>query len=287
METFSRYLREIARYPLLTKDQEILLARSVQTWLHSENPTPRQIKVGERAYQKLINCNLRLVVSIAKRYNNRCRRTEMFDIVQEGNMGLAHGIKKFDPERGYALSTYVYWWIRQSITRYLSTHDRMIRLPSHAVEILSKLRNWKPQFEGQFGRPPTLEECAEFCKTSPHRLKEYLDKANDAISLDGFVKSTDEDVVLMDSVSDGYDLFDDVQWGIDVEQVNKLMESLNDKEKYIVSSSFALHGGESKTFQAMGRELGISRERTRNIYHRAIRQMQVKANKHKGFSHGV
>lgn len=287
METFSRYLREIARYPLLTKDQEILLARSVQTWLHTKDPTLRQVKAGKRAYQKLINCNLRLVVSIAKRYTNRCRRTEMFDIVQEGNMGLAHGIKKFDPERGYALSTYVYWWIRQSITRYLSTHDRMIRLPSHAVEMLGKLRNWKPQFEGEFGRPPTLEECAEFCRTSPTRLREYLDKANDAISLDGFVKSTHDDVMLIDSVTDGYDLFDDVQWDIDVEQVNKLMEDLNDKEKYIVSSSFALHGGDTKTFQAMGRELGISRERTRNIYHRAIRQMQVKANKHKGFSHGV
>lgn len=287
METFSRYLREIARYPLLTKDQEIILARSVQTWITSENPTPREKRAGERAYQKLINCNLRLVVSIAKRYNNRCRRTEMFDIVQEGNMGLAHGIKKFDPERGYALSTYVYWWIRQSITRYLSTHDRMIRLPSHAVEILGKLRNWKPQFEGQFGRPPTIEECAEFCKMNPVRLKEYLDKANDAISLDGYVSSTNDDVSLVEIVTDGYDLFDDVQWGIDVQQVSSLMRNLNDKEKYIISGAFALEGGEPKTFQAMGKELGMSRERARNIYHRAVRRMQVSANRTKEFSHGV
>ena len=285
METFSRYLREIARYPLLTKDQEIILARSVQTWLHTEDPTKRQIRAGERAYQKLINCNLRLVVSIAKRYSNRCRRTEMFDIVQEGNMGLAHGIKKFDPERGYALSTYVYWWIRQSITRYLSTHDRMIRLPSHAVEMIGKLRHWRPEFQGTHGRLPTLEECAEYCKTTPHRVKEYLDRSDDAISLDGFVRAADDEITLMDSVSDGYDLFDDVQWGIDVEQVGALMRNLNDKEKYIVSGAFALEGGEPKTFQAMGRELGISRERARNIYHRAVRHMRVKANTSKKFSH--
>ena len=287
MESFSQYLREIARYPLLTKDQEILLARSVQAWIASENPTPRQIKVGQRAYQKLINCNLRLVVSIAKRYTNRCRRTEMFDIVQEGNMGLAHGIKKFDPERGYALSTYVYWWIRQSITRFLSTHDRMIRLPSHAVEILGKLRHWKPVFEGERGRPPTLEECAEFCKMSPGRLKEYLDKAEDSISLDAFVRASDDEVTLMDAVSDKYDLFDDVQWAIDVEQVSVLMAHLNDREKYIVAGAFALEGGEPKTFQAMGKELGMSRERARNIYHRAVRHMRLKANKTKGISYEV
>ena len=108
MDGFSQYLQDIVRYPLLSKEQEILLARQVQVWVTSENPTPKQIKTGERAYQKLINCNLRLVVSIAKRYTLRSKRTEMFDIVQEGNIGLAHGIKKFDPERGYALSTYVY-----------------------------------------------------------------------------------------------------------------------------------------------------------------------------------
>ena len=159
---FTQYIKDIVRYPLLTKEQEILLSRQVQAWIGNEEATKKEIRVGRRAYEKLINCNLRLVVSIAKRYTPHARRSEMFDIVQEGNMGLAHGIKKFDPERGYALSTYVYWWIRQSITRFLSTHDRMIRLPSHAVEILGKLRHWKPVFEGERGRPPTLEECAEF-----------------------------------------------------------------------------------------------------------------------------
>ena len=287
MDTFSRYLREIGRYPLLTKEQEILLARSLQTWLRAENPTLKEKRVGRRAYNKLINCNLRLVVSIAKRYSNRCRHTEMFDMVQEGNMGLAHGIKKFDPERGYALSTYVYWWIRQSITRYLSTHDRMIRLPSHAVEMMGKLRHWTPHFENTHGRPPTLEECAEFCKTNPVRLKEYLDKSHDAVSLDSYIRTSDEDVTLLDIVTDGYDLFDDVQWAIDVEQVSSLMEGLPDREKQVIIGAFALNGGEPKTFQAMGKELGISRERARNLYHKVMRLLRYKANTQKMFSHDV
>ena len=119
----------------------------------------------------------------------------------------------------------------------------MIRLPSHAVEMIGKLRHWRPEFQGTHGRLPTLEECAEYCKTTPHRLKEYLDRSDDAISLDGFVRAADDEITLMDSVSDGYDLFDDVQWGIDVEQVGALMRNLNDKEKYIVSGAFALEGG--------------------------------------------
>ena len=120
---------------------------------------------------------------------------------------------------------------------------------------------------------------------SPNRLKEYLDKAEDSISLDAFVRTSDDDVTLMDAVSDKYDLFDDVQWAIDVEQVSVLMTHLNDREKYIVAGAFALEGGEPKTFQAMGKELGMSRERARNIYHRAVRHMRLKANKNKGISY--
>ena len=101
MDGFSQYIKDILRYPLLNKQQEILLARQVGDWVNTENPTPKQVKVGQRAYHKLINCNLRLVVSIAKRYTPHARRTEMFDIVQEGNMGLAHGIKKFEIGRAH------------------------------------------------------------------------------------------------------------------------------------------------------------------------------------------
>lgn len=275
MESFSTYLRDIGRYPLLTKDQEIILARQVKEWIEGENPSPQVVRRGERAYHKLVNCNLRLVVSIAKRYTNKCKRSELSDLVQEGTMGLAHGVKKFDPERGYALSTYVYWWIRQSITRYLATYDRVIRLPSHAVELLTKLRNWTPVFENTHGRKPTIEECAEFCKISASRLQEYLDKSNDAISLDARVKSTDEDVLLIDSVSSDCNLFDEVSWGIDLEKVEGILSRLQPRERYVVECSFGLGTNPPMTFQAISKELGISRERTRNIFHGSVRKMRM------------
>jgi RNA polymerase nonessential primary-like sigma factor len=275
MESFSAYLRDIGRYPLLSKDQEIILARQVKEWIEGENPSPQVIKRGERAYHKLVNCNLRLVVSIAKRYTNKCKRSELSDLVQEGTMGLAHGVKKFDPERGYALSTYVYWWIRQSITRYLATHDRVIRLPSHAVELLTKLRNWTPMFEHTHGRKPTIEECAEFCKIGPSRLQEYLDKSSDAISLDARVKNTDDDVLLIDSVSSDTDIFDDVSWGIDLEKIEGLLSKLQPRERYVVECSFGLGTNPPMTFQAISKELGISRERTRNIFHSSVRKMRM------------
>ena len=275
MESFSAYLRDIGRYPLLTKDQEIILARQVKEWVEGENLSPKAIKRGERAYHKLVNCNLRLVVSIAKRYTNKCKRSELSDLVQEGTMGLAHGVKKFDPERGYALSTYVYWWIRQSITRYLATYDRVIRLPSHAVELLTKLRNWTPVFENTHGRKPTIEECAEFCKISPSRLQEYLDRSNDAISLDARVKSTDDDVMLIDSVSSDVNIFDEVSWGIDLEKVEGVLSKLQPRERYVVECSFGLGTNPPMTFQAISKELGISRERTRNIFHSSVRKLRM------------
>ena len=151
------YLREAGKYPLLTKAQEIMLARQVQAWITAENPTPIQARRGKRAQDKLIKCNLRLVVSIAKKYTQRLKHCEFLDLVQEGNIGLTNGIRKFDPERGYALSTYVYWWIKQGITRYLQTHDRIIKLPFNALSTLSKLSPWALEFSVKHGRAPSCE----------------------------------------------------------------------------------------------------------------------------------
>ena len=138
----SEYLKSIGRYPLLNKNQEIILGRRVQAWLNDPDPSPSVVRSGKRAQDKMIKCNLRLVVSVAKRYSNRLRRTELIDIIQEGTIGLTRGVQKFDPERGYALSTYVYWWIRQAITRYIQTNDRLIKLPNGGSDAVVKLREW-------------------------------------------------------------------------------------------------------------------------------------------------
>jgi len=277
MDGFSQYLKDIVRYPLLNKEQEILLARQVQVWVTSENPTAKEIKAGKRAYQKLINCNLRLVVSIAKRYTLRSKRTEMFDIVQEGNIGLAHGIKKFDPERGYALSTYVYWWVRQSISRYLSYHDRMIRIPSHAGEILTKLRQWRPQFELSHGRPPTLEESAEYCAITPKRLREYLESSEDCLSLDKVGVGLDSDHTLLELITDGehpMEKLDNIFCG---DTVDRLLMTLSPVDRTIVERVFAFDGGEAQTYIKISKDLGMSRERVRQRYHKALRKLHVLA----------
>jgi len=278
-DSFAQYLREAARYPLLDKSQEIILARQVQTWLHDPEATPRQKKAGQRAYEKLIKCNLRLVVSVAKRFSGRIKRSEMLDIVQEGNCGLAHGIKKFDPERGYALSTYVYWWIRQSVSRYLSCSDRVIRLPSHAVEMLAKVRAWSPLFMESHGRYPTLQECAEHCKTSPERMRLYMDNATDSISLDSRVSATENDSSLVDLVAGDCNLMDDLELVVRADFIDQMLAALEPVDRQLVVGHFALDGGEQMTLAAMGKMVGLSRERTRQRLNNAIRKMRVLASK--------
>ena len=279
LDSFSDYLVAIGRYPLLDKQQEILLARQVRVWMHSEDATPRQQKVGQRAYEKLINCNLRLVVSVAKRFSSRIKRSDMLDIVQEGNCGLAHGIKKFDPERGYALSTYVYWWIRQSISRYLSCSDRIIRLPAHAVEILAKLRAWSPNFYASHGRMPTLEECADYCSTTPAKMRLYMDNAHDSVSLDAPVGNKgDSTGTLVTLVADDLDLMEKLHLNVRADFIIGLLDRLDSVERHLVEGHFALRGGDPKTLQGMGQELGFSRERARQKFNKAMLKLQVLSN---------
>ena len=278
-DSFAQYLREATRYPLLNKSQEIMLARQVQTWLHDPDATERQKRAGRRAYEKLIKCNLRLVVSVAKRFSGRIKRSEMLDIVQEGNCGLAHGIKKFDPERGYALSTYVYWWIRQSVSRYLSCSDRVIRLPSHAVEMLAKVRAWSPIFLEAHGRLPTLEECAKHCKTSPERMRLYMDNANDSISLDARVSAKENDSTLIELVAGDSDLMEDLEMVVRSDFIDQMLMALDPDDRKLVVGHFALDGGEPMTLSAMGKMIGVSREGARQRLNKALRKMRVLASK--------
>jgi len=277
-DAFSSYLANIVRYPLLSKEQEIMLARDVQAWLQTEKPTKLQIRRGERSYKKLINCNLRLVVSVAKKFRNRINKSEMLDIIQEGNIGLAHGIKKFHPERGYALSTYVYWWIRQAISMYLSCSDRVIRLPSHAVEMLSRIKLWSPQFHATHGRYPNLQECAEYCNSSVERMRLYLDNSYDALSLDAKVNTKDSDTQLIDLITDGVDIMENLDMAVSVGYLPAVVEKLEGVDKDIMINYYGLNGVPALTLKEIGDKLGISRERVRQRHNRSLMKLRVHAN---------
>ena len=280
VDTTADYLAEIGRYPLLTKSQEIMLARQVAVWVADDNLTAKQQRIGRRAYEKLMNCNLRLVVSIAKKFRNRVGKAEMLDLIQEGNIGLSHGIKKFDPERGYALSTYVYWWIRQGITRYLSCNDRIIRLPSHAGEMLAKLRAWTPKFFLIHGRAPTLKESAEFCEISTEKMTLYLDNAYDAGSLDKPVSKTEGETTLLSLVSVNEDLLAKVENTIRLEAMDSLLERLKPDEKELVMRYYGMYGDGPVTLMTLAKEVGLSRERVRQKISNSLKRLKVLAIQH-------
>lgn len=278
MDSLSQYINGIARYPLLTKTQEILLARQVREWLDSEVPTPQQVRLGKRAYEKLINCNLRIVVSIAKKYMPRAKRTEMLDIIQEGNIGLAHGIKKFDPERGYALSTYIYWWVRQGITRHLSYHDRLIRLPCNGVDLINKLRYWVPKFQEEYGRLPTEEEYSEYLDTPADRVNDYLAHFNDCVSLDQKVLNGRDDNAsnIIDMISDPREHpMQTLEWDIGSDALDVLLNLLPEKDQEVIKLYYGMGGNSPHSLSEIGRKQGLSRERIRQIHKKAMLKLRI------------
>ena len=276
--TVTAYLQDAAKYPLLTKSQEIMLARQIQEWLTAENPTSVQARRGRRAQDKLVSCNLRLVISIAKKYARKAKHCELLDLIQEGNIGLTHGVRKFDPERGYALSTYVYWWIRQGITRYLQNQDRIIRLPFNALSVLSKLGTWTAEFRAEHGRSPNHAECAEHAGISQEKLKEYLLHAKGTCSLD-IRKAHDnrEGSTILDLVADPQhqDPLESLSVSMGGEFMLSMVQNLNDVDRDVVEKYYGLIDGNAKTFTSIGSEHGVSRERIRQRHKQAILKLRL------------
>ena len=275
--TLSTYLESIARYPLLDKNQEIILGRRVQAWLNDPAPSPAVVRSGRRAQDKMIQCNLRLVVSVCKKYIRHNNKSELLDLIQEGTIGLTRGVQKFDPERGYALSTYVYWWIRQSVNRYRQYNERMIRLPCGGTDAIAKSRLFIYKFTAEHGRRPTLDECAEHCKITPRRMRDYLRQQDDCYSLDVRSNQGEGNALLDHQAADDEDMLDRIAFDLGAQFLSNQLADLSDIERFVVEHHYGIGKDGPLSIAAVSRLKGFSRERARQIHARALLKLRVRA----------
>lgn len=253
------YLREIGKMSVLAPEEELTIARKSQC--------------GDiTAKQELVRHNLRLVVSIAKRYLNR--GMSFLDLIQEGNLGLMKAVDKFDPERGYKFSTYATWWVRQGITRSLSDKSRTIRIPVHMVELISKLKKAKKKLTEKSGYTPSDEELADELKLDITRVKEIIQIMELPISLHSRVNSEEEgeleDLITDENASPEF-ATNGILLGINI---NKVLGCLTLKEAAVIRLRFGLDCGKERTLEEVGKLLGVTRERVRQLEHRALKKLR-------------
>jgi len=283
-EGIAWFLDQAGRIPLLTHEEEILLGRAVQAWMpirDIENPTLEQkriIRAGKRAYERMFNANLRLVVNVSKKYLVAVRHLELQDLVQEGCVGLSRAIEKFDPTRGFKFSTYSYWWIRQGVSRAISQQDRCIRLPINAIECLNKVRNWAPVFLEEHGRAPSFEECAEHCGITPIVMRRYLMHSTGVGSLDQTARNDEHSSELIDLVA-GTEAspMDAMELDDGMEKVKTWMARLTDKEATIITLMYGLDGEGDRVGREVGEALGCSRQAVQQTAKKAMNRMRLQA----------
>jgi RNA polymerase primary sigma factor len=259
------YLHEISQYPLLTAEDELRLTREMATGTAAS----RQL-----ARQRLVESNLRLVVSIAGHY--RGRGLSLQDLIQEGNIGLQNGIEKFDWRKGYRLSTYIYWWIRQAMTRALANDSRTIRLPVHAGEMLRNAAQTEQEFVAEVGRPPTVEEVAERLGVQPERLRAVRFAASAPQSLDAPL-STDTSLTRGDAVADDHadDALEHAEAATDLEEsIDAALEVLPERERQVVVLHYGVGIQQPWTLAQIGARMGVTRERARQLEGQAMRRLR-------------
>jgi len=259
-DTVRMYLREIGRYPLLSKHEEVALAKRI-------------LSGDLRAKHKLVNSNLRLVVSIAKKYTGRGML--FLDLVQEGNLGLIRAVEKFDATKGYKFSTYATWWIRQAITRAIADQARTIRVPVHMVETINRLRKTSRILLQELGRKPTEAEIAKRSRISVDKVREIIKVSQVPLSLEMPVGDEDSSR-LGDFVEDGGVAAPDevVMSGLLREDLEEVMKSLSERERTVLKLRFGLDDGHPRTLEEVGREFHVTRERIRQIEAKSLRKLK-------------
>jgi RNA polymerase primary sigma factor len=260
------YLREIGKIPLLNSEEELALAKKV-------------VAGDKKAKDKMAEANMRLVVSIAKRYSGR--GLDLLDLIQEGNTGLLRAVEKFDPDKGFKFSTYATWWIRQAITRAIADQARTIRIPVHMVETINKLLRTQRRMTQELNREPTIDELAKELEMEPEKVEYVIKIKQDITSLDAGVgrDEGEDDSVLGDFIEDEDTATPEESAANQLlkEQVQSVLSSLSEREQKIIKMRFGLENGKSHTLEEVGQEFAVTRERIRQIEAKAL----AKLRKHK------
>jgi RNA polymerase primary sigma factor len=281
------YLKAIGRVPLLTAAEEVQLSRAVEAGLFAEHKLTtepgleRELRAdlaevarqGRAAKSRLVEANLRLVVSIAKRYAGR--GLLFLDLVQEGNLGLIRAVEKFDYERGFKFSTYATWWIRQAITRAIADQARTIRLPVHMVETINKIQRVQRDLVQRLERDPTDEEIAEVLGMEPERVSELRRLQQEPVSLEVTI-GEEEDSYLGDFIEDEDAVapLDAAAYELLQEQLQEIMQTLSEREQRVIALRFGLTDGQPRTLEEVGRNFGVTRERIRQIESKSLAKLR-------------
>ncbi len=260
-EAIQVYLRNIGKEKLLNQAEEIELAKLI-------------LQGNSQAKQKLVQSNLRLVVSVAKRYQHR--GLPLLDLIQEGNLGLIKAAERFDPNRGFKFSTYATWWIKQSITRAIANKSQTIRLPIHVVERLNVINKTTYQLTQELGRKPSIEELSKYLNLSIKKLETILNATNTPLSLDAIYGQGDEDSSLKNLVEDLSTSKPDLltENNLLLKDIHNVLKNLGPRERDIIVLRFGLDNGINRTYEEVGRMVGITRERTRQIELKALRTLK-------------